>query len=369
MVQRIKTGMIADGAVTTLKMANEVEELFGFRNRIINGDMRIDQRNNGASANGSTSAFTTDRWRAYYNGSGAQSFTQSTVVPDNSYKNSLLITTTITGTPAEAAIQQGIEGFNIADLAFGTADAKSLVASFWIRASVTGEYCFSLRQGSGARSFVSPINVSSSNTWQYVAVTIPGDTSGSYNSTNGNGFIYEICTGANTLVASTANTWLAGNFVCTSSQVNMSNTNGATVYLTGCQLEVGSTATPFERRPYATELALCQRYYVDLANNGGSTQNTFRCVGFASTYTTTQGSYVVQVPVPMRVLPALTQAGTMYLQNLGSTSVSSFAGPYSMAGTIIEGDFTMVGAVTANITAVLRWNSSSTQRFAYSAEF
>jgi hypothetical protein len=149
---------------------------------------------------------------------------------------------------------------------------------------------------------------------------------------------------------------------------NLISTLNSSLQITGLQVEKGSVATPFEHRQYGTELALCQRYYVDLANNGGSTQNSYRAIGFASTYTTTQGTYVVQVPVPMRIVPSLTQAGTMYLQNLGTTSVSSFAGPYSIAGTIIEGDFTMVGTVTANITAVLRWNNSSTQKFAYSAE-
>lgn len=234
---------------------------YGFKNRLINGGMVIDQRNTGSAVTGTTSAFTADRWKAYNNTGGTLTFTQSSTVPNGNFTNSVVMTVTATGTPAEASINQVIEGYNIADLGFGTANAVTLTASFWIRSSVTGTYCFSLRQGSGSRSYVSPFTISTANTWQQVVVPIVGDTSGSYNTTNGSGFIYEICVGASTLQTSTTNAWQSGNYVCTSAQTNLQATNGATCYVTGCQLEVGSQATSFDFRSYPTELAMCQRYF------------------------------------------------------------------------------------------------------------
>ena len=234
----------------------------GSRNRIINGDMRIDQRNGGASvtANAGT-AFSCDRWRSYLNGTGTLTFTQSSVVPNGNFTNSILITVTGTGSPTESACSQTIEGFNISDFGFGTANAIPLTASFWVRSSVTGTYFFSLRQGSGSRSFVSPFTISTANTWQQVTVSIPGDTSGTYNTTNGAGFIFQICVGATSLQTSTINAWQSGNYVCTSAQTNLASTNGATFYITGVQLEPGTVATPFERRSYGDELQKCLRYF------------------------------------------------------------------------------------------------------------
>lgn len=273
---------------------------FGFENRIINGAMVIDQRNNGAAVTGAGgTAFTCDRWRAYNNGGGTLTFTQSSVVPNGNFANSVVLTVTATGTPSEAALTQNIEGYNTTDFGFGTANAVTVTASFWIRSSVIGTYCFSLRQGSGARSFVSPFTISSANTWQFVSVTIPGDTSGTYDKTNGSSFIYEICVGASTLQTSTTNAWQAGNFVSTSAQTNLLATNGATLYITGCQLEKGSQATSFDFRSIGAELALCQRYF-SIGLNGGTDIN-WPVVRDALT----SFQIVVTAPVPMRATPTL----------------------------------------------------------------
>lgn len=134
------------------------------------------------------------------------------------------------------------------------------------------------------------------------------------------------------------------------------------------QLEVGSTATSFDYRPYGTELALCQRYYVDLASASGAA-NPYRTLGFGCLYSTTSGSYAVSVPVPMRALPSLSQVGTMYTVTNGLTiNLSGFAGPYSMGANIIEGDFTLSSAGMFSTTGFLKWNNQTTQRFAFSAE-
>ena len=193
--------------------------------------------------------------------------------------------------------------------------------------------------------------------------------------------------------ATSADTWSAktqiatGTFTVTSSLVNYTAnisipsaaTTGIEILFTvgaqisgtwtigNVQLEAGSTASPFEYRSYGVELALCQRYFVELM--GGT--NGYQPLGIGNTYSTTQGSYIVYLPVPMRTsTPSLTTAGNIYLQNLGSINISSFAGPYSQKGTIVEGDFTMASAVTANITSFMRFNNvnTSTSKFNFSAE-
>lgn len=344
----------------------------GMRNRLINGDMRIDQRNVGANV-AIASAYTVDRWKFDRVATGGSQiyYGQQVAEAPTGFTHSYKIKVTTGGAVGNddyTQFNQYVEGNNLADMAFGTASAKTFTVSFWVKSSLATTYSIALRSGGFDRTYVATYTVNAADTWEYKTITVPGCTDGTWYTSNSYGIDLHFCFGCGSTYGTTSlNTWLTGSKIGYTHS-GMLATTGATAQITGVQLEKGSSASNFEYRPYGTELALCQRYYVDLANNGGSTQNSYRCVGFASTYTTTQGSYVIQVPVPMRTLPSLTQAGTMYLQNLGTTSVSSFAGPYSMAGTIIEGDFTMVSTVTANITAVLRWNNSATQKFAYSAE-
>lgn len=324
-----------------------------FKNRIINGGMVIDQRNAGAAvtANAGT-AFTCDRWKAYLNSGGTMTFQQSSVVPNNTFKNSVLITVTATGTPSEAAITQNIEGYNIADLAFGNSDAKPLVASFWIRSSVTGTYCFSLRQGSGARSFVSNFSISSANTWQQVIVPISGDTTGTYNSTNGSGFIFEVCFGASTLVTSTTDAWQSGNYVCTSSQVNLASTNGATLYITGCQLEVGTVATSFDFRSYGTELLLCQRYY---EKGGMSRRSGNRSSG---TYETTPIFY----KATKRTAPTFALSGGYTLDGWSTYGVGAHDNPSGSNDTTYWGNMECItsgGTTGGGAVMACLWTSSA----------
>jgi len=347
---------------------------FGFKNRIINGAMMIDQRNAGASAAITTAdTYRLDRWSIRSDATGLSGTIQQSSVAPAGFTNSIILSITTGGTIGSSDrgnLAQYIEGFNVADLGFGTASASTVTLSFWVRSSLTGTFSGALQNSAVNRSYVFTYAINSANTWEYKTVTISGDTAGTWvGATNGVGLRLWLDIGnGSSLRTSTTGSWQAGDLRGATGAVSLVANSGATFYITGVQLEKGSTATSFDYRPYTTELSLCQRYYVDLANNGGSTQNTFRAIGFGSTYNTTAGTYVVQVPVPMRVVPSLTQAGTMYLQNLGATSISSFAGPYSIAGTIVEGDFNMVGAVAANAPGILRWNNSATQKFAYSAE-
>jgi hypothetical protein len=366
-----------------VNLAQSASNNVTMRNRIINGAMTVAQRGStNVTQGGSVTYIACDRLGlTNYWGTGQVNTAQSTTAPAG-FSNSVSLTVAtaapMNGSTGYAApLWQAIEGYNIADC-FNS----SVTLSFWVRSSVTGTYSVTfsnvsnLSIGDGSRMYVANYTINAADTWEQKTITVnlaTGTASGTWNTTNGSGLSVAWNLGAesNRKGDAALNNWItvSGSYpVQSAAQTNWISNSGATFYITGVQLEKGTAASPFENRLYGTELALCQRYYVDLANNGGSTQNAYRAIGFGSTYNTTAGTYVTQVPVPMRALPSLTQAGTMYLQNLGSTSVSSFAGPYSIAGTVIEGDFNMVGAVAANAPGILRWNNSATQKFAYSAE-
>jgi hypothetical protein len=231
------------------------------RSRIINGAMVIDQRNGGAavSANG---AYPTDRWQIGVSG-GTWSVQQSTTAPDN-FKNSTAVTIS-TGYTKSAShqnnIRQFIEGQNVYDLNYGTSAAQTTTLSFWVRSSLTGTFSGSLINSAYDRSYVFTYSVSSANTWEYKTVTIAGDTSGTWLTTNGVGIRLFFDLGSGSDYETTAGAWTAGEYRRVSGAVDVVATTGATFYLTGVMLEIGDTSTPFEHRSYGDELARCQRYY------------------------------------------------------------------------------------------------------------
>ena len=238
-----------------------------FRNRIINGDMRIDQRNAEASITQTTANdFVVDRWNV--TGSVASKFTAQrnagSVTPPSGYTNYLGITSLSSFSVSAGdyfRIMQPIEGFNVSDFSFGTASALPITLSFWVRASITGTYGGAISNASQARGYAFTYSVSSSNTWEQKTITIPGDTSGTWLTNNGVGIYLIIGLGAGSTFSAASGSWITQNYINTATgATSVVGTNGATFYITGVQLEAGSTATEFERRPIGTELALCQRY-------------------------------------------------------------------------------------------------------------
>jgi hypothetical protein len=238
----------------------------GFKNRIINGDMQIDQRNNGASvnANSSTAPYVTDRFNVNVGGSSAVIACQQVTDAPANFINSLRLTVSTAATPSSSQflfVRQIIEGVNIADLGWGTASAQTVTASFWVKASLTGTYALFAINNAEDRSYVGTFSVSASNTWEYKTVTIPGDTTGTWLTNNSNGIRFGFDLGSGSNFNGTANAWQPGWEQRTSSTVNFCQTVGATFQITGVQLEKGQTATSFDVLDYGTELALCQRYY------------------------------------------------------------------------------------------------------------
>jgi hypothetical protein len=285
---------------------------FSFKNRLINGGMVIDQRNAGASVTVSISqVYGVDRFYGGKTGT-VNSFTmQRVTTAPVGFQNSLLITAGTGVTPAASDfmfLSQGIEGFNFADLGWGSASAQSVTLSFWVRSSLTGNFGVGLRNGAANRSYIASYTISAANTWEYKTITIPGDTTGTWatDNTQACGVFFDLGNGSN--FSSSAGSWSSGNLLGgLTGGVKLAATTGATLNITGVQLEVGSVATPFERRPYGMELALCQRYYY---RNAPAAANKYLVTTAWANQTTTAFG-IFQFPVTMRTSPsALEQSGT-----------------------------------------------------------
>jgi hypothetical protein len=345
----------------------------GFKNRIINGDMTIDQRNNGGtfSISQALAGFCVDRFSSSCTGATVATLQQSSVAPAG-FNRSLSLTvttpdTSVTGTDV-VSLWQRIEGFNWADLGYGTASAQTSTLSFWVRASVTGNYGVRFSNSAYDRSYVAMYSISAANTWEYKTITIAGDTTGTWvGATNGAAIVVEFCLGTgSTYQTATVNAWQSGNFVATSAQTNLISTNGATFFLTGVQLERGQTATSFDVLPYTTELALCQRYCMrwlgnqNFENIAGGSFNAFNSTG-------AQGA--ISTPVTMRTTPTIT-FGTLGFTDVASinNSVSNVilttanSGPNSLNLTI-----TTTGLTTGR-TGYLYANNSTSAFLIASAE-
>ena len=240
-----------------------------FRNRIINGAMIIDARNAGASVTATnTSAFTYTLDRFSYRATVASKFTvqqnAGSVTPPTGFINYLGVTSSSSysvGASDFLAICQLIEGLNIADFGWGTANAVPITLSFKVYSSLTGTFGGSITNNGFARSYPFSYTISSANTWTSISVTIPGDTSGTWLTTNGIGLNVAFGLGVGSTISGTAGAWYNGQVSAPTGAVSVVGTNAATWYVTGVQLEKGSTATSFDYRSYGTELDLCQRYY------------------------------------------------------------------------------------------------------------
>ena len=259
-------GAVSSSSLTVNSNNISAVNSLGFRNRIINGDMRIDQRNAGASVTPTDGQFTVDRFAAGVTAASKLTMQQNAgaVTPPAGFTNYLGVTSTSAYSVTSSdyfGVTQNIEGLNTADLAWGTASAATVTLSFWVRSSLTGTFSGSLRNSAGNRSYVFSYTINSANTWEQKTVTIVGDTSGTWLTTNGIGIRVWFSVGTGSTLSGTAGSWSGSNLVAATGSVSVVGTNGATFYITGVQLEAGSVATPFERRDYGRELIMCQRYF------------------------------------------------------------------------------------------------------------
>ncbi len=287
-------------------------QLDGFRNRIINGAMAIDQRNSGAS-NAST-AYGVDRWYQEWSSTGVTlAFQQVTDTPSG-FTNSLKVTVS-TGSASftnSAAVYQAIEGNNFADMAFGTASAKTVTLSFWVKSTLTGSFGGSLRNADFGQNYPFTYTISAANTWEYKTVSIPGSVTGTWAKDNTIGAILTFGLGAVSARKATANTWAASIARQPTGTVDLIATTGATWQVTGVQLEKGPVATDFDFRSYPQELAMCQRYY----------QSNLRAI--FSGQTTSSSSYGAcgNFQVPMRATPTISSQTIQWNLTFDTTAAS-----------------------------------------------
>jgi hypothetical protein len=351
----------------------KTEEIIGSRNRIINGAMEIDQRNAGASVTANDGTFAVDR--TYFNmqtnskGTGIQ----STDAPPG-FKNSLLYTNgsayTVTSNETYGIIQN-IEGTNISDLAWGTASAKTVTLSFWVKSSVTGTHGGVLKTtaSSPAYSYVFTYTINGANTWEYKTIAIPGPTVGTWVTTNAIGIRLGFGLGNGSNNSISPDSWTAANVWSATGAVSVLATAGATWAITGLQLEVGSVATPFERRPYGTELALCQRYFYQWSAASASSA----IVGSGQAFGSTSAYILMKTPMTMRVPPTtFSSAGSFGSNNAsgGGLAVTTISLVSSWTN---ENMITLQTAVSsgwsAGNVALMNGGADANCRLNFSAEF
>jgi len=311
-----------------------------FKNRIINGIGRIEQRGVGTAVSGT---YGPDRWQLQFGGTGITGAVASSTGFDPSGWHFFIQSQTAKASLASTDFLmclQPIEGFNVADLQWGTSSAKTITISFIAAASVAGNYTVWIRNGTFNRSYCSLVAMSTA-TASY-SVTIPGDTTGTWAIDNTTGLQLGFTLASGTTLTTTGNTWTAGNFVAATGQSNGAAVLNQYINLTNVQLEVGSTATSFDYRPYGTELALCQRY-LPVVGLSGSDYFT----GLSSA--TTAGYITIPYKISARVAATGITTGTVS----SMTVTNGGASPIALTALIFNNSGTESGIVQFTVAAGL----------------
>ena len=306
-------------------ISNSQGSPFGFKNRIINGAMVIDQRNAGASLNPADQAYSLDRWKCRRSQASKYTIQQNAgaVTPPAGFTNYLGVTSSSAysvGASDYFAVQQLIEGFNTSDFAWGTVNAQTVTLSFWVRSSLTGTFGGALNNGAEIRAYGFTYTINAANTWEQKFITITGDTTGTWLTTNGIGLYVNFNLGTGSLYGIATNgSWTAGSTQFTpSGTVSVVGTNGATFYITGVQLEKGTQATAFDYRPYGTELALCERYFEKIQPD-----SAYQMLASGFVTATTNGAFCLLYAVK-RTSPSFTfTAGNTFAINNGADSATN----------------------------------------------
>ncbi len=300
----IATADIADSAVTKAKTSGITSDMF--RNIIINGDMSIAQR--GTSTTGVTTTdgyYACDRWYTQTD-IGTWTISQSTDVPTGQgFPNSLKLDCTSAGTSNadEVGIRYKIEGLNLQHLKYGTSSAQSITLSFWIKSNKTGTYSTSIVNDETSQARIVSFNytISSANTWEKKTITFPGDTSTAIDNTTGEEFVlyWWFSAASGFTSGGVQNTWTnySASYHADSGLAGLGGSTSDEVYITGVQLEVGSTASDFESVPRDVQLQRCKRYF-----NAFFTEQNIPIVQYQSGFRCLYYPF----PVSMRSSPTLT---------------------------------------------------------------
>ena len=244
-------------------------QIGGRRNIIINGAMQVSQRGT-SSASVTSAEYLVDRFQANISSLGTWTLSQSTTAPDGFTNSFKMDCTTANASPASGAFlncRQKIEAQDLQQLKYGTSSAETLTVSFHVRSNKTGTYIVELLQPDASnRHRGASYTINSANTWEKKIVTFSGDTSGVINNDTGDGIqlTWWLGSGSDFNSGTLQTDWGALDQTARAvGNVNLADSTDNEWYITGVQLEVGSTETPFEHRSFGEELALCQRYYID----------------------------------------------------------------------------------------------------------
>lgn len=314
----------------------------GSKNLLMNGAQVISQRGTSAiTASSSADTFITDRFRIS-NYSDATFTGQQVVDAPTDFEYSCKVTTTGTDTSLASSQYQrfitAIEGYNMNHLNYGTSNAKTCTLTFHVKSSLTGAFYVFGFNASANRSIVVGYTIDAANTWEKKTLTIAGDTSGTWNTTNGAGMYFGWLLGSGTdRHTTTTDAFQAGFVMGKSDQVNLAGTNSATWQITGIQLELGEKSTDYEHRPVSDEMLSCQRYFYKMPIN---TYGPFFC-----NYVSTHRFSHIFFPTTMRATPTSTSvsstASTEYYPQPTHTKyfvAASYSGTSSVYHTEFEAD-------------------------------
>ena len=368
-----KSSGIAGEAVLRAETPQEQFNLIGAgrKNMIINGDMRIDQRNSGTAISALTgnNEFPLDRW--FINQAGVYSSASLVTAGQNldsltppagfdKYIGVKIINATAADANPFLSIRQIIEGHNIAHLDYGKSTAKDITISFWARTNHPGVYALTLRGGTTQTAYVTEFSIDAANTWQYISLVIPGqsNTATTWSNAATEGLVVNIGLGSfqGTYASNTLNKWVTGGFTGSTTQhQKFAQTNGNAFYVTGFQLEAGNVSTPFEHRSHGEELALCQRYFTVMPNG---------IFGISSSSSTFVYSY--QLPVQMRAAPTVSltstnqRQGDTVAQGISVTSASVSNNLYTTNAVAV---FIITGTLSAAATPYRMYLYEATSAF------
>jgi hypothetical protein len=325
-------------------MLDTTAQYYSFKNRLINGGMVISQRVGTTSTTVSAvSVYGLDRWRVNSSQASKISFQQQAIASPQSCGNNRYtmnitsLAATTVGASDYYGVNQFIEGFNMQDLGWGTSAAQTVTLSFWIYATVAGTYSGAIRTGDNSNySYPFTYTINSANTWEFKTVTIPGPTAGTWGTGTSVGLDVWFSVGTGSTFKGTAGSWSANNYVAATGEIALVNTNAAAWYITGVQLEKGSTATSFDYRPYGTELALCQRYLPAYIYSSASGTEPVAWVRGGSTASIASTS--IYFTVPSRVPPTgVTVSGSYAVSGLSFSTISFSYASITVGGLSLSG--------------------------------
>jgi hypothetical protein len=347
--------ILAQGASASGNLLN-----YAGANKIINGDMAIDQRNAGASVTPTGNAYTLDRWFANFNVSSKLSVQQKsdgTSTAGAFYARLTSLSAYSAGASDIFAFSQPVEGLNCIDLLWGTASAKSVTISAWVRSSLTGTFGGSVGNSAGNRSYPFTYSIAAANTWTLISVTIPGDTTGTWLTTNGIGLYLYMGVGVGTTKSGTAGAWAGADYRSATGAVSVVATNGATWDITGVKLEVGTVATPFVPDDYAVSLQKCRRYYYQVNGTSGAS-NRF---GLGIVVATTIGQGIIISGLgSMRTDPSVSGNNVDLYDATAAPTVTAFYLTANNGGVAPTFQFnTSVASLTVGRAVMALFNSTS----------